>query len=86
MTVTITEAMTMLLDELIEGEVPLPLAQRFTLANLWTDLARIAAEDVPAEVLAVIESSLDQPVSLPAPVARGSYADHRYQFPELYAD
>jgi len=85
MAVTMNEALTMLLDELTEGEVPMPLAQRFTLANLWTDLARIAAEDVPAEVLAVIESSLDQPVSLPAPVARGSYSDHRFQFPE-YAD
>jgi len=37
---TINEAIALLVEELLEGEVPAPLSTRFTLANVWADLAR----------------------------------------------
>jgi hypothetical protein len=70
-----------LVAELRAEDVPDPLNQRFTLAALWADLARLAGEAVPPAIVL----ALDDPVPLapPVPVQRGSYADHRSQFPEL---
>jgi len=66
---TINDAMTALVAELTEGEIPLPLAQSFTLAAVWQDLAR----------LAVVGRALDATIE-PTRVRRGSYADHATQF------
>ncbi len=53
---TITDALAALVAELAEGGVPDPLAQRFTLAFVWADLARIAGEILPPEVAAVLDA------------------------------
>ena len=71
---TINDCMAALVAELAEGEVPRPLDQRFTLAAIWQDLARLAGEELPAEVAAVVEATVGlriEPV-LPPPFARGA--------------
>lgn len=72
----VTAALTALYEELAE-ELPDALSTRFTLAALWDDLARLAGEPLPADVAVALDA--------PVPVRRGSYADHRLNFPELYA-
>ena len=73
---TINDLMAALVAELAEGEVPTPLAQRFTLATVWADLARLAGEPLPAAVAAVVGDTLDQAIDpLPLPQA-GGYTDH----------
>ncbi len=62
---SITDALHALCAELAADGVPAPLAQPFTLAALWYDLARLAGEDVPATVAAL----LDQPLDLAAVAA-----------------
>ncbi len=76
---TINEAMVLLVAELTEAEIPQPLAQEFTLAAIWDDLARLAGEELPAEALAVVGRALDVTIE-PVRVRRGSYADHGLQF------
>lgn len=71
--------MILLVAELEAEEVLTPLAQRFTLANIWADLARLAGEALPAEALAVVGRALDATVE-PVLVRRGSYAEHALQF------
>lgn len=71
-----------LVAELRAEDVPDVLSTRITLAAVWADLARIAGETVPADVAAVLDAPV--PLAPPVPVHRGSYADHRSQFPELY--
>ncbi len=44
-----------LLAELIAADVPAPLGQRLTLATVWADLARLAGEEPPADVLALLD-------------------------------
>ncbi len=78
---TINEAMALLVAELEAEEVLAPLAQRFTLANIWSDLARLAGEELPAAAVAVVGDTLDT-ICEPLPL-RGSYRDHAAQFPEL---
>jgi len=78
---TINEAMILLVAELEAEEVLAPLAQRFTLANIWADLARLAGEALPAVAVAVVGDTLDT-ICEPLPL-RGSYRDHAAQFPEL---
>ncbi len=56
---TITEALHALCAELAADGVPAPLAQPFTLAVLWHDLARLAGEDVPPAVAALVDAPLD---------------------------
>lgn len=80
---TINEAMALLVAELEAEEVLAPLAQRFTLANIWADLARLAGEELPAAAIAVVGDVLDT-ICEPQPYpARGSLRDHAAQFPEL---
>lgn len=80
---TINALMATLVAELAAEEVMQPLAQRFTLANVWSDLARLAGEELPAAALAVVSDTLDTICEpLPHP-ARGSYRDHAAQFPAL---
>jgi hypothetical protein len=74
---TINEIMAALVAELEEGEIPNPLAERFTLANVWADLARLAGEALPAEALAIVGPVLD---AVYEPVRRGGYADSPFQF------
>ena len=76
---TINEAMAALVAELEEGEVPAPLSTRFTLANIWSDLAHLAGEELPADALAVVGRALDATIE-PTFVRRGSYAEHTLQF------
>ncbi len=79
---TVNEIMRALVEELTEGEVPNPLGQEFTLALVWCDLARLAGEVPPADVLAAADdcSALPIPPLLPTIVRPGSYADHALQF------
>lgn len=72
---SVNSLMLALYAELAE-EIPDVLSTPFTFAALWADLARVAGEPVPRDVAAVLDA--------PVPVRRGSYADHRLQFPELY--
>ena len=74
---TLNDLMAALVAELADGEIPMPLAQRFTLANIWSDLARLAGEELPAEARAVVGRALDATIE---PVRRGSYAEHALQF------
>ncbi len=76
---TINDLMAALVAELADGEIPMPLAQSFTLAAVWQDLARLAGEALPAEALAVVGRALDATIE-PTFVRRGSYADHAAQF------
>ncbi len=76
---TLNDLMAALVAELADGEIPMPLAQSFTLAAVWQDLARLAGEELPAEALAVVGRALDVTVE-PVMVRRGSYADHAIQF------
>ena len=69
--------MRALVAELEDGEIPHPLAERFTLAHVWADLARLAGEELPPEALAIVGPALDVAYE---PVQRGSYADHAMQF------
>ena len=52
---SINDALTALVDDLAAGDVPDPLQQRFTLAAIWYDLCRLAGEDVPAAVAAIVD-------------------------------
>jgi hypothetical protein len=79
MTMTINAAMTLLVAELEAGEVPQPLSQRFTLAAVWQDLARLAGEALPADALAVVGRALDVTIE-PVGVRRGLYAEHALEF------
>jgi len=76
---TINALMAALVAELAAEEVATPLAQRFTLANIWADLARLAGEALPPEALAVVGRALDVTYA-PVEIRRGSYADQRLQF------
>ncbi len=76
---TINEAMILLVAELAADDIPQPLSQRFTLAAIWQDLARLAGEELPAEALAVVGRSLDATIE-PTFVRRDSYADRALQF------
>ncbi len=76
---TINALMAALVAELEDGEIPQPLSQRFTLAAIWQDLARLAGENLPAEALAVVGRALDATIE-PVLVRRGSYAEHAIQF------
>ncbi len=76
---TINELMAALVAELADGEIPQPLSKRFTLANIWADLARLAGEELPAEALAVVGRALDATIE-PVGIRRGSYAEHALEF------
>ena len=80
---SVNAAFTALLEELAE-EIPDVLTTPFTFAGLWTDLCRIVGEPVPRDVAAVLDAPLD--LVPPVPPLRGSYAEHRQQFAEVYAD
>ncbi len=60
---SVNEALHALCAELAADGVPHPLGQSFTLAALWSDLARLAGEDVPADVRALV----DAPAAVVAP-------------------
>ncbi len=75
----LNDLMAALVAELADGEIPQPLSQRFTLAAVWQDLARLAGEELPAEALAVVGRALDATIE-PVRVRGGSYAEHSLQF------
>jgi hypothetical protein len=52
---TLTALMAALVAELEDEQIPAPLHQDFSLATVWADLARLAGEDVPAEVAAILD-------------------------------
>lgn len=76
---TINALMAALVAELTENEIPNPLAERFTLANVWADLARLAGEKPPAPVLALVGEALDA-ICEPVSVRPGAYAAHAMPF------
>jgi len=76
---TLNALMAALVAELEDGEIPMPLAQSFTLANVWADLARLAGEELPADALAVVGRVLDQRVE-PVMVRRDRSAEHAPEF------
>ena len=78
----INDIMFALVAELAEGEVPSPLRQRFNLASLWADLARLAGEELPAEVAALVDAALGVTIE---PVAVLAMFD-RSNFTPAYAD
>ncbi len=80
---TINECMAQLVEELAADEIPAPLSQRFSLAAVWQDLARLAGEELPADALAVVGRVLDVTYE---PVRRGTYAEHALEFYEVHAD
>jgi len=57
-TIVINQLMAALYAELAAEEIPQPLAQRFTLATVWADLARLAGEPVPRDVAAVLDTPI----------------------------
>jgi hypothetical protein len=64
--------MTALVAQLEADEVPAPLAQRFTLAYVWHDLALLAGEPVPAHIAAM----LDEPThATPLPTGAAIYRE-----------
>jgi len=76
---TLNALMAALVAELEDGDVPTPLSTRFTLANIWADLARLAGETLPADALAVVGRALDVTYA-PLAVRRGRYAEHALEF------
>ena len=72
---TINALMAALVAELEAEEVVTPLAQRFTLANIWADLARLAGEPLPAEAAAVMDDTLGMTIESVLPsFTRGAVA------------
>jgi hypothetical protein len=80
---TVAELMGRLVAELEAEEVIDPLAQSFTLAGIWADLARLAHEPLPPIAAAVLGDTLDTPVELR--YLRGAAADEARTWPELTA-
>ena len=52
---SVNDLLARLCDELAEAEVPEPLGESFTLALLWLDLCRLAGEEPPAFLVALID-------------------------------
>jgi hypothetical protein len=53
----VNDLMTALCDELAEGDVAEPLGESFTLALVWLDLCRLAGEEPPAFLVALIDGA-----------------------------
>ena len=56
---SINEAFAALHAELVADDVPDALSQPFTLAAVWADLARLAGEEPPAAVAALLGAPED---------------------------
>jgi hypothetical protein len=80
---TVAELMGRLVAELEADEVIDPLAQSFTLAGIWSDLARLAGEPLPHAAAAIVGATLDTPVDLR--YLRGPAADEARTWPESTA-
>ena len=63
---TVNELLQALVDDLAAAGVPRPLGQPFTLASVWADLARLAGEEPPAAVVALVDD---------APIAPADFFD-----------
>ena len=48
--------MAALVCELIENEVPHPLTQELSVFAVWSDLARLAGEEPPAHITALLDT------------------------------
>ena len=70
---TINDLLQALYDELEAGNVPAPLHQSFPLVTIWLDLARLAGEEPPADVVAAV---LGETVEL-APLVDRAYLAQR---------
>ena len=53
---SINVLMAALVVELIEHDIPDPLTQELSVFALWSDLARLAGEAVPAAVAALLDA------------------------------
>ena len=63
---SINALMAALIIELIEGEIPSPLTCELPVFALWSDLARLAGETLPAHVAALLDCPAVE-VRQPAP-------------------
>ena len=54
---TINDLLAALCDELAEGDVAEPLGEAFTLATIWLDLCRLAGEEPPGFLLALLDGA-----------------------------
>ena len=54
---SVNELLADLCDELAEGGVPEPLGERFTLAAVWLALCRLAGEEPPGFLLALLDGA-----------------------------
>ena len=63
---TINDLLTMFCEELAAEGVPDVLAQSFTLAALWDDLARLAGEPLPRWVACAVAEAGRERVALTA--------------------
>ena len=72
---TINDLLQRLYDELEAGDVPAPLHQSFPLATIWLDLARLAGEEPPAEVVAATLGETVELVPVLEPAVLASPAD-----------
>ena len=54
---SVNDLMARLCDELTEGHVAEPLGASFTLAPLWLDLCRLAGEEPPGFLVALIDGA-----------------------------
>ncbi len=59
---SLNDLMALLVAELADGDIPAPLTQRFTLANIWADLARLAGEPPLPQVAALLDGRDTIPV------------------------
>ena len=65
----VSELCGRLLAELVAGDVPQPLVQRFTLAFLWADLCRLTGEPLPPDVQAQLDAPAGAVVTPPRRLA-----------------
>ena len=71
--VTINGTLRAFAAELADEGVKEPLASRLTLAAVWADLARIAGEAIPSDVLALIDPDPDPPPGVWGHIRRWSF-------------
>jgi len=53
---SINMLMAALVVELIENDIPYPLTQELSVFAVWNDLARLAGEEPPAHVIALLDA------------------------------
>lgn len=74
MKLSINRLFAALVVELIEEDIPAPLHQEFPVYTLWSDLARLAGEELPPHVAALLDApALDRVVIPDHPLVAETY-------------